>query len=245
MELRLDIEQFTPAVGPGVATAFLDFHRDFETSQIEVPDSRPVIEFPEHLKERFNLDLENGKLACSVTLDDILMFSDITGDHNIIHTNRNLYTGRALVQGNLIASLAEFLVSAYFDKHNFEHVDDYFNAHHAWIPQPFRRLFSRFAVRNKYISHLAYTFRDEFHPDDEMELEVKKFSFTKRADRDCKFAITCHLSHKENREKAEEAGDKYKPGLIKIQYDLVLPKGPTLQEVTEEEPLCTDKIELD
>lgn len=244
MAAQLKLENFSPVLGPRVAHAFLDFHeRNGSSAAMEDP-SASSLPVNGDISDRIVLDPEKGVLLYRATLNDILTFSDITGDHNSVHKEGNPFFGEALVQGNLIASLAESLVAAYFDRNHFSHVDRYFNENHSWIPNPFRKLFSHFAVRNKYIGKLSYTFRDEFYPGDELELRVDRFEFRKKADRDCKFSVTCHLSHPRKRESALAKRERYKPGIIKIEYDLVLQPGQKLADTVKGEPLCTDQIEL-
>ncbi|MBW3014316.1 hypothetical protein KY335_03675 [Candidatus Woesearchaeota archaeon] len=244
-----NIEQYAPVLGPRVAPAFLDFHqREADTLPLEdeVPEFLPTFIFPEHLRERYVLDLEQGTFRCRASLEDILKFSDITGDHNIVHTDPNPYTNRAIVQGNLIASLAEHLITGYFDRHHFEKVNTYFDEHHAWIPKPLRRLFSWFAIRNKYMSYLKYKFKDKFFADEELEFQIDadSFKFEKNTDENCQFTVRCDLVHVKNREMALAKGMRYSPSTITVKYDLVLPKSPSLQEVAPGEPLCTDEVTL-
>jgi hypothetical protein len=193
------------------------------------------------IEDRILIDPEKGVLHYTPTQTDIDDFSKLTDDNNEPHReDTRFFNGRPVLHGNYIAALAESLARPYFLQHQREAIKEYFEG------SVLAKL-AHFFVRRRVIGSLSYSFKEAFHPGQQLELRVSNFTF-KKADEeneksDCKFEMECELIHPESDKK----------GQIKIEYLLKLPESPDLgkrleqdgQKVTYNDEITLNEKDLD
>ncbi|MBD3259389.1 hypothetical protein GF371_02035 [Candidatus Woesearchaeota archaeon] len=191
------------------------------------------------IEDRIVIDAERGILHYTPTQADIDEFSELTDDHNEPHKeNSRFFDGNSILHGNYIAALAESLARPYFLQHQRKTIQEYFEG-------SLLGKLAHFFVRRRVIGSLNYSFKEAFHPGQQLELRVKNFMFTKadEKERDCKFKMECELIHPESDKK----------GRIYIEYLVKLPESPDLtkrlqkdeQTVTHVDEIVLDEEDLD